>query len=140
MADTQTIRELAELAIVAAASVFVCLAFVWGKRTSWEVEMTALRSSYERQREDAAEAHRVELRELDAFNASERRRLENEIETLKAQIVALQTQRNSDWQMLREVLASRGITVPSAPPSVALNITSQGDMSIGGPVTGRDSR
>jgi len=112
---------MAELFIVAGASLIGCLTFVWSKRSEWEREMAAVRASYERSAADAAEAHRIELRELDSFNAAERRRLEGRISDLEAQLA-----------IMVKVLNERGIRMPS------VTITAGGDASIGGGIAGRD--
>ena len=121
MFDAAALREITELLIVAGASMFTCLVFVWGKRTEWEREMAAVRASYERSAAEAAEAHRIELRELDSFNAAERRRLEGRISDLEAQLA-----------IMVKVLNERGIRMPS------VTINAGGDATIGGGVAGRD--
>lgn len=130
-------RELAELFIVALASVVGCLSFVWWQRSLWLREMAEQKASYERDRADDAEAYKIQLRELDSFNAAERRRLQDEIDALKNHVVILQSQRDADWAMLRSVLSERGISVPKAAPpivtnNIAGNYNNAGDTVAGG--------
>jgi hypothetical protein len=100
--------------------------------------MADLQSEIQRKEHELAEAHRIELREMDAYNAAERRRLEDEIESLKSELSRIQAQRESDWQILRRVLAERGIPVPNAPP--AISISTQGDLNVGRDIAGGNIR
>ena len=129
-------RELVELFIVAFASVIGCLSFVWWQRSLWLRAMAEAKANYERDRADDAEAYKIQLRELDSFNAAERRRLQDEIDALKKHVVVLQSQRDADWAMLRSVLSERGISVPKAAPPVINNIAGDynnaGDTVAGG--------
>lgn len=82
-----------------------------------------MRTEYERQRAELIESHRVEMRELDSYNAAERSRLEKRIADLEAQIA-----------LMVEVLGKRGIKMPQTGPL----ISASGDVNIGGGVSGRD--
>ena len=123
MDDPQALRELIELAIVAGVSMFVCLTFVWWQRSLWIRAMDEQRALYERDKRDADEAHKVELRELDAFNAAERRRLETRISDLEAQL-----------GIMVKVLNDRGIRMPG------VIINAGGDATIGGDAVGGNKR
>lgn len=82
-----------------------------------------MRTEYGRQRAELIETHRVEMREMDSYNAAERMRLEKRITDLEAQLA-----------LMVEVLGKRGIKLPQTGPL----ISASGDINIGGDVLGRD--
>lgn len=82
-----------------------------------------MRTEFGRQRAEMAETHRIEMRELDRYNAAERARLEKRIADLEAQLA-----------LMVEVLGKRGIKLPQTGPLFSAG----GDITIGGDVAGRD--
>lgn len=94
------------------------------------------RTDLEKQLSEQAEAYKIEMRELDRYNSAERERLEKRIVELESEIKKLTDQRMYDWEVLRKILAERGIPIPKTGPLVS--VTAGGDAKFGGDLVGRD--